>query len=162
MANPLRTVVPDWLIVGTLALIGLGLAALAGFAIQQLAFYGDAPKAASPTRTTHASVTPTTPTPTPTKSVEPKRTTTVSVLNATQITGLAARTLDQVVAFGWPRGVSGNWNGTLDATTVFYPAGAEDQAKLLAADLGVSHVEPSLPGMSSRNLVIVITAPARQ
>lgn len=162
MANPLRTVVPDWLIVGTLALIGLGLAALAGFAIQQVAFYGDAPKATSPAATTRASATPAPTTPPPTTPAEPKRTRTVSVLNATQITGLAARTLDQVVAFGWPRGVSGNWNGTLDRTTVFYPAGAEEQAKLLAADLGIATVEPSLPGMSSRNLVIVMTAPAPQ
>lgn len=159
MVNPLRGVVPDWLIVGTLALIGIGVAAFVGFGIQQLVFYGGAEPTATATAHPKRSVEPTTPTPTEHAKRKVRRTLVVSVFNATQITGLAARTLDQAAAFGWPRGVSGNWSGQVSATTVFYPVGGEAQAKLLASDLGISSVAPSYPPMNPDRLVVVIAGP---
>jgi hypothetical protein len=157
--NPLRGVVPNWLIVGTLALIGAGVAVLVGFGIQQLAFYGDAPQVTSAPTHSARPTTSSTPSPSPSQSAAPKRTTPVSVFNATEISGLAARTLDQVVAFGWPRGVSGNWQDSISETTVYYPPGAEDEGHLLAEDLGITRVQPNLPGMKPDRLVIVLTAP---
>ncbi|OUZ07798.1 hypothetical protein BHE97_15570 [Aeromicrobium sp. PE09-221] len=80
------------------------------------------------------------------------------VLNATNITGLAARTTGQVSGAGWTVAGSGNARGSYPADTIYYPAGGYDQAQLLAADLGVGRLMPNLPDMPSDRLTVVLSS----
>jgi LCP family protein required for cell wall assembly len=73
---------------------------------------------------------------------------TVDVLNGAGVSGLAGRTMDQLVAKGYGRGDSGN-TASRSSTLVTYGSGGEADARKVASDLGgdvaVSQ-EPSLAG----------------
>ncbi|WP_293780765.1 LytR C-terminal domain-containing protein [uncultured Aeromicrobium sp.] len=113
------------------------------------------------------------PTSEPTPTVEPEPTTEpeptpeptpvtrslgVMVLNATNITGLAARTTGTVSGAGWTVLGSGNAQGTYPADTIYYPPGGYEQAQLLAADLGIGRLMPNLAGMPSNRLTVVLAS----
>lgn len=83
----------------------------------------------------------------------------VSVLNASRTQGLAATVGQRVTAAGWTVGAVGNWQGYSAANTVHYPQGREAEARLLADDLGIAAVAPSLNGMSGTRLTIVLIGP---
>lgn len=87
----------------------------------------------------------------------PARTLPVMVLNGTQIGGLAAQATGEVSAAGWTVAGSGNAQGTYPDDTIYYPAGSEDQAKLLGEDLGISRLMPNLDGMGERLTVVLAT-----
>jgi hypothetical protein len=82
----------------------------------------------------------------------------VSVYNNSSITGLAGSTATRIAALGWKVVGSDNWYGTIPATTIYYPDGMEPAARLLAQDLGVQRVMPSVDPMSTDRLTVILTA----
>lgn len=84
---------------------------------------------------------------------------TVAVLNQSGRKGLAARTAAAVRRGGWRVVTVGNSRGAVPATTVYFPAGAQDQAGDLAALLpGADRVRPATAGMSRSRLTVVLTS----
>lgn len=125
----------------------------------------DTPVASStPTPTPPASTTPspeaspTTASPTPTEAPV-RRESTVSVLNNTGISNLARSYSAQVTAAGWTVSGVGNWRGQIEANTVYFPDGLQDQAELLAADVGIARVLPSIVPMRMDRLTIILSGP---
>lgn len=121
-----------------------------------------APTTATPSPTTKPTTTPTpTPTPTPTASATPEvaRDVAVSVLNNSGVTGAARAYSARVAQAGWPVGGVGNWTGAIPATTVYYPAAYEAQARVLARDLGIGRVLPAVAPMRTDRLTIILSGP---
>lgn len=114
----------------------------------------------SPTPTPSATASPS-PSPTPTRTTPPvdRAAVPVSVLNATRTPGLARSVGATVTARGWTLAGIGNWRGYVPASTVYYPAGREAQARQLAADLGVSAVAPAPAGINQQRLTLIVVAP---
>lgn len=175
-------VLPGWVLVG----VGLVAAAAAGWLvwIGVAAATGDDDPSAAPTAAaTSASPEPSPepsesePTPTPTQTTEPEPEPTepeptessepavdrssiaVSVLNASRTSGLAATVGQRVQAAGWSVGAVGNWRGYVPQNSVYYPAGFEQQARQLAADLGIASVAPLQNGMTSSRLTVLVIGP---
>lgn len=100
-------------------------------------------------------------TPKPARTTQPvvSRTATVSVLNNSRVTGLARTFSGKVVSAGWTLGGIGNWTGSIDGNTVYYPAGLEQQARLLAADVGIGRIRPSIAPMRADRLTIILSGP---
>ena len=85
----------------------------------------------------------------------------VEVYNNSTITGLAARTAGELRAAGWNVVSTGNWSVDIKPeTTVYYPAGLRDQARLLARDLGADRVLPAVSPMRFDLLTVILTASA--
>ena len=111
------------------------------------------------------SATPTDPDPTPdpepTASKEPEvtRESTVSVLNNTGIVNLAKAFSGQVAGAGWTVSGTGNWRGQIVSNTVYYPDGLQPQAELLAKDVGIERVLPSIEPMRMDRLTIILSGP---
>ena len=83
---------------------------------------------------------------------------TVDVYNNAGITNLAASASSDVRAAGFSIGGVDNWYGAIPSTTVYYPPGMEQQAKLLADNLGVGRVMQAVDPMSSERLSLILTA----
>jgi hypothetical protein len=82
----------------------------------------------------------------------------VVVLNQSNRKGLAASVASSLRAGGWQVGAVGNFRGSVPATTVYYPAGAEDAARTLAAQLpGPDRIRPRFGNLSTSRLTIVLT-----
>ena len=83
----------------------------------------------------------------------------VTVLNNSRVSGLAADTAATLESGGWEVAETGNLRGTTTpSTTVYFAAGLEDEASRLAAELGGARVlarTSDLPGGS--DLVVVVT-----
>lgn len=90
--------------------------------------------------------------------VDPSPDATVDVYNNSGITNLAASASEDVRSTGFSVGGVDNWYGAIPATTVYYPPGMEDQARLLAESLGVSRQLPAVDPMSSERLSLILTA----
>lgn len=127
-----------------------------------------APTAQAPTPESAPEPTPTpTPTPAPTSSPTPTETTevppvrdaSVAVLNNTGIANLASRFSGQVTNVGWTVSGTGNWNGQIPSNTVYYPAGQQAAGELLAEDLGISRVLPSVAPMQTDRLTLILSGP---
>ncbi len=80
------------------------------------------------------------------------------VLNETPIHGLAASVAARLRAKHWVVTGVGNWRGNIGATTVYYPPGMEAAARSLAYDLGVDRIRPSVGGMLTDRLSVVLTS----
>ena len=100
-----------------------------------------------------------TPKPTPTSTPAPTRSVTVSVYNQVGIGGLARRVAGQLQALGWPVGAVDDWRGGVPQDTVYFPAGRQGEAQLLAGDLGISRVMAAAPNMSTSALTVVLASP---
>lgn len=169
---------PAWffVVVAVLSLGGLGVAGAVAWDVTRS---GDEPAVAAPspdpTPTEPADPEPSEPQPSepqptePTASAEPSPTPSptptvsrsdvaVSVLNATRTPGLAAQVSGQVTAAGWTVAATGNWAGGAAQTAVHYPPGREAEARLLAADLGIDSVVPSVQGMNTERLTVLLLA----
>lgn len=111
-------------------------------------------------KTATATPTPkaTTPSPTATtKAPEIKREAQVSVLNNSSVVGAAKAFSNKVISAGWTVSGIGNWSGSIDGNTIYYPAGFEDQATLLAADVGIDRIRPSIAPMKMDRLTIILS-----
>jgi hypothetical protein len=79
------------------------------------------------------------------------------VLNQTGRGGLAGRVADALRGDGWTVATTGNFRGAVPATTVYYPAGEEEAAALLAADLpGPDRTRPRFGNLSRSRLTVVL------
>ena len=82
----------------------------------------------------------------------------VEVFNNTGISGLAGSAATRAQGAGWQVVGSDNWYGTIDATTVYYPARLREPAVLLAKDLGIARVKPSIAPMGGDRLTVILTS----
>src|SRR5690606_31791010 len=83
----------------------------------------------------------------------------VEVYNNSGITGLANETAARLQDAGWNVVGADNWYGDIPANTVYYPERLRDQAKLLAADLGISRLHTAVPPMRFDRLTVTLTGP---
>ena len=86
-----------------------------------------------------------------------QRTASVSVLNNSGVVGAARTFSAKVAGAGWTLAGIGNWTGSIPANTVYYPPSLQSQAELLAADVGISRVRPSVSPMRSDRLTIILS-----
>lgn len=86
-----------------------------------------------------------------------RRTAYVEVYNNSGISGLAAGTTATLQDSGWRVVATDNWYGEIPANTVYFPAGMREQADLLADDLGVARVAPSVAPMNFDRLTVILT-----
>ena len=104
-----------------------------------------------------SSSAPTTSTPEQSATPDPDRPQVV-VLNQSGGSGLAGRVADRVREAGWKVHKTGNFNGTVSTTTVYYPAGLRGPARALAKDLpGDPRVMERFSNLSETRLTIVLT-----
>ena len=82
----------------------------------------------------------------------------VEVYNNSGISGLASSTASTIAGAGWQVVGSDNWYGTISASTVYYPDRLEDEAKLLAKDLGIKRMKPAISPMRLDRLTVILTA----
>jgi hypothetical protein len=82
----------------------------------------------------------------------------VDVYNNSSVKGLAGRTAATIADAGWKVVGSDNWYGTIPASTVYYPTRLRRQAELLAHDLGIERVRPSIDPMQMDRLTVILTA----
>ena len=82
----------------------------------------------------------------------------VVVLNQTRRSGLAGTVADRLRRRGWTVPLTGNFRGSVPATTVYYPPGAEDEAQAAASDLPTApRIRPRYGGLSTTRLTVVVT-----
>jgi hypothetical protein len=82
----------------------------------------------------------------------------VVVLNQTSRSGLAAQVAERLRSSGWEVPAVGNFRGVVPATTVYYPAGAEQDALAVAGDLPTEpRVRPRFGNLSTSRLTVVVT-----
>ena len=86
----------------------------------------------------------------------------VEVYNNSGISGLAGSTAERASGAGWKVVGSDNWYGTIPASTVYYPARLEAEAKLLGRDLGIRRLRPSISPMRLDRLTVILTADYRR
>jgi hypothetical protein len=82
----------------------------------------------------------------------------VVVFNNSNVKGLAGQTATRAQRKGWNVVGTDNWYGTVDASTVYYPARLKAAATLLAKDLGIARVKPSIAPMRPDRLTVILTA----
>jgi hypothetical protein len=111
---------------------------------------------ASPTPTATATTTPSARPARRTPTVR-KGDTYVEVYNNSNVKGLAGRTATRAQQAGWNVVGSDNWYGTVDASTVYYPARLHAAARLLAADLGIGRIRPAIAPMRLDRLTVILT-----
>lgn len=82
----------------------------------------------------------------------------VVVLNQTGRSGLASVVADRLRGRGWSVAGVGNFRGSVPATTVYYPAGAQAQAQAAARHLPTpARIRPRFGNLSTTRLTIVLT-----
>ncbi len=86
-----------------------------------------------------------------------ERTALVSVLNNSGVVGAARAFSAKVTSTGWTLGGVGNWTGSIPSNTVYYPSGLQAQAELLAEDVGIARVRPSVSPMRTDRLTIILS-----
>jgi LytR cell envelope-related transcriptional attenuator len=81
----------------------------------------------------------------------------VGILNGTDVEGLASNAQETLEAGGWPVPAVDTYSGDIEVTTVFYPPGQEESAQALAAQFPeIKAVEPTIPGLTSIRLVLIL------
>ena len=81
----------------------------------------------------------------------------VGILNGTDVSGLAAQAQEVLEAGGWPVPATDTFTGDIAVTTVYFPPGEEESAQALAAQFPeIQAVEPTIPGLTSSRLVLIL------
>jgi hypothetical protein len=94
-----------------------------------------------------------------TSAVTQAPTVAVVVLNQTSRSGLASVVADRLRGRGWSVAGVGNFRGSVPATTVYYPAGAQAQAQAAARHLPTPvRIRPRFGNLSTTRLTIVLTS----
>ena len=107
------------------------------------------------TPATTAAPVSTTPSSTPAKAAE--RDLEVVVLNQTTRSGLAGTVAGVLRGKGWAVPAVGNFHGTVPATTVYSPPGAEAAAQTAAEDLPTApRIRPRFGNLSTSRLTVVV------
>lgn len=82
----------------------------------------------------------------------------VVVLNQTSRTGLAAKVADRLRNAGFTVVATGNFRGSVPATTVYFPDGADAVAQQVAEALPTApRTKPRFGSLSSSRLTVVVT-----
>lgn len=91
-------------------------------------------------------------------TASPDAATTVEVFNASGTQGAAEQAAGTLRTSGWTVSRTANWDGVqqVDRSTVYYRSGAEDQARAVAATLGIDTVEESAD--HDADVVVVVAA----
>jgi hypothetical protein len=109
-----------------------------------------------PSQTTSADGT-APPTPAAPVTAPPELREEVGILNATEVDGLAGQARDALEAGGWPVPATDTYNGEIEVTTVYFPPGEQESAQALAAQFPeIKAVEPTIEGLTSRRLVLIL------
>jgi len=82
----------------------------------------------------------------------------VTVFNNSNVKGLAGKTASRAQRAGWNVVGTDNWYGTVDASTVYFPARLKAAGALLAKDLGITRVKAAIAPMRSDRLTVILTA----
>ncbi|MGL5827679.1 MAG: LytR C-terminal domain-containing protein [Nocardioides sp.] len=101
-----------------------------------------------------------TPTPTPAKPKPPavrRGQVYVEIYNNSGVPGLASVTARKAAGAGWSVVGSDNWIGTIPSSTVYYPPRLNAAGKLLARDLGIVRMRPSVVPMRFDRLTVILT-----
>jgi hypothetical protein len=80
----------------------------------------------------------------------------VVMLNASKTPGLARDVADVAEKAGWTVSEVGNWIYPAAVNAVYYPEGHQEEAELLADDVGVDSVRPARAGMSTDELTVLL------
>jgi LytR cell envelope-related transcriptional attenuator len=81
----------------------------------------------------------------------------IGILNATDVDGLAGQAKEALEDGGWSVPATDTYSGNIDVTTVYYPPGEEESARALAAQFPeIKAVEPTIEGLTSSRLVLVL------
>ncbi len=81
----------------------------------------------------------------------------VGILNATDVNGLASQARELLEKGGWEVPAVDTYSGDMGVTTVFYPPGEQESAQALAAQFPeIRAVEPTIPGLTSIRLVLIL------
>ncbi len=81
----------------------------------------------------------------------------VEVFNNSGVTGLAAQEAGLLQSAGWSVAATDNWYGVIPASTVYYPPQLADEARQLAAVLGVGRLQPAVAPMQFDRLTVIFT-----
>jgi hypothetical protein len=81
----------------------------------------------------------------------------VEVFNNSSVQGLAGTVSEKALAAGWQVVGTDNWIGTVPSSTVYFPPRLKAAAQLLALDLGIDRVMPSVDPMRLDALTVVLT-----
>lgn len=109
-----------------------------------------------PSKTKPTKAKPTKPTP---SAPSVAREAPVAVLNNSGVVGAARAFSGKVTAAGWTLSGIGNWTGSIPANTIYYPSGLQAQAELLADDVDIERVLPSVAPMRMDRLTIILSGP---
>jgi hypothetical protein len=146
----------------------VSLVALAGLVFVATHGDDDTSDTANPAASTHQPVTGATEPPVITPTATPKAPpvirrgrVNVVVFNNTNTKGLAGKTATRASRAGWNVVTTDNWHGSVDASTVYFPARMKPAAQLLAADLGIKRVKPSFAPMKGGQLTVILTTDYR-
>jgi len=80
----------------------------------------------------------------------------VVMLNASKTPGLARDVADVAKKAGWTVGEVGNWVYPAAVNAVYYPEGHQQEAELLADDVGIDSVRAARSGMSNDDLTVLL------
>ena len=117
------------------------------------------PAAHATPRAPEVTVTEPTPSVTPTKKkpVVRRDKVLVAIFNNSNVKGLAGKTGSRAERAGWTVAGTDNWYGTIDTSTVYYGPKLKAAAGLLAQDLGITRVKPSIAPMRPDRLTVILT-----
>jgi hypothetical protein len=87
----------------------------------------------------------------------PELRTSVGILNATSIDGLAGRAQQRFEDGGWSVPAIDSTSRQIEATTVYYPSGLEESAEALRAQFPeIARAAPTEPGLAQDRLVVIL------
>jgi hypothetical protein len=94
--------------------------------------------------------------PSPTPAAAPKLA--LTVLNNSNVNGLAHRAAAKYRAQGWPIKLEGSFRGRIPVTTVYYAPGQQASAVLLQKEFpAIARVRPRFAGLPGSGLTVVLT-----
>jgi hypothetical protein len=110
---------------------------------------GEGTETETPTEETEAPAEPVT--------APPELRTPVGILNATSVSGLAARAQERFEDGGWSVPAIDSTSREIEATTVYYPSGLEESAEALQAQFPeLVRIAPTEPGLAQDRLVVIL------
>ena len=110
----------------------------------------------SPEPVATTAVLPSPPAPSPTVAAAPKLA--LTVLNNSNVNGLAHRAAAKYRAQGWPIKLEGSFRGRIPVTTVYYAPGQQASAALLQKEFpAIARVRPRFQGLPGSGLTVVLT-----
>ncbi len=81
----------------------------------------------------------------------------LGVLNQTSVSGLAAEARDRFQEGGWEVAATGDWQGAVPESTVYYPEGMQEAAEAFSAQFPeIGRVQPSFEGITQSRLVVIL------